>query len=423
MRFEAFIALRYLRGKRKNRFVNLITFISVAGVSVGVMALIVVMAVMEGFDRELIGTIMGNRAHVQVYDFRNNPIADPEAVIAQIEEVCPEIIASAPFTEIWTILQRMDAPEDEAEPARVIGVDINRETEVTQLADNLTRANGRTLGYGELPAKWEIVVGYRLAQKLNVVPGDQVYLYTIGRKPSPLGSGGHSRIALTISGISQAQMSEFDEIYGYISLDTAAAIKRMQGAEGIHCKIEEPFEADAVAEKIREAFPRELYAMTWYDTQRTYFDALKQEKVVMFIILLFIVLVAAFNITSTLIMVVMEKRRDIGILRTLGVSGASVIRLFVLEGLYIGLSGTFLGVILGTIMAYNLNPLAEVIAWALDVNLYDSQIYYFDRIPSAVVPRDIAIVTVCSVILTFLSTLYPAWSASRLNPVDALRYE
>ena len=423
MRFEAFVAIRYLRGKRKNRFVNLITIISVAGVSVGVMALIVVMAVMEGFDRELIGTIMGNRAHIQIYDYRGGVIADPESVIERIETKCPEIKASAPFTEILTVLQRVGGTNDEMKPAGVIGVDVERETGVTQLADNLTRKNGRTLGYGELPGKLEIVLGYRLAYDLDVMPGDSVFMYMIGRKPSPLGTRGPEKILLEVSGISQAQMSEFDEFYGFISLETAALIKGIQGAEGIHCKIDEPFQAERVAECIREAFPNEFHAETWYDTQRSYFNALKQEKVVMFIILMFIVLVAAFNITSTLIMVVMEKRRDIGILRTLGVSGASVIRLFVLEGLYIGLSGTFLGVILGTILAYNLNPVAEAIAWALDVNLWETQIYYFDRIPSAVVPRDIAIVTVCSVVLTFLSTLYPAWSASRLNPVDALRYE
>jgi lipoprotein-releasing system permease protein len=206
-------------------------------------------------------------------------------------------------------------------------------------------------------------------------------------------------------------------------METASRIKRLQGAEGIHCKIEKPFDAERIAEHIRDQFRGELTALTWYDTQRVYFNALKQEKVVMFIILLFIVLVAAFNITSTLIMVVMEKRRDIGILRTLGVSGTAVIRLFILEGLYIGLTGTLAGVVLGTVLAYNLNPVAEVIASMLGVNLWETQIYYFDRIPSAVVPRDIAIVTACSVLLTFLSTLYPAWSASRLNPVDALRYE
>jgi lipoprotein-releasing system permease protein len=368
MRFEAFVASRYLRGKRKNRFVNIITLISVGGVAVGVMALIVVMAVMEGFDRELIGTIMGNRAHIQVYNYGPGPIADPEAVIERIEAASPDIIASAPFTEVWTVLQRLGAPEDEAEPARVIGVDIERETAVTQLAENLTNENGRTFGYGALPEKWQIVLGYRLAQKLRVLPGDQVYLYTIGHRPNPMGGGGIGRVLLEVSGISQAQMSEFDEIYGFIDLETAAKIKQIEGAEGIHCKIRKPFEADRVQNTLNETFRRELDTITWYDTQRVYFNALKQEKVVMFIILLFIVLVAAFNITSTLIMVVMEKRRDIGILRTIGVSGGSVIRLFILEGLYIGLGGTFVGVMLGTILAYNFNPVAEVIAWMLGVN-------------------------------------------------------
>jgi len=162
---------------------------------------------------------------------------------------------------------------------------------------------------------------------------------------------------------------------------------------------------------------------SWKTINSSLFEALAVERVAMFIILMFIVLVAAFNITSTLIMVVMEKKRDIGILRTIGVSTRSILTVFMIEGLYIGLGGTLLGVGLGTLLAYNLNPIAEVIAKAMGVDLFNSVIYYFDHIPVAVRPGDIAMITVCAVVLTFVSTLYPAWSASRLDPVDALRHE
>jgi lipoprotein-releasing system permease protein len=193
------------------------------------------------------------------------------------------------------------------------------------------------------------------------------------------------------------------------------------GFDGIHVRLGDPFQAEDVARRIEHALG--FRAITWYENQINFFSALRQEKLAMFIILVFIVLVAAFNISSTLMMMVMEKERDIGILRTIGVSAGSILRLFVFEGLLIGLSGTLLGVVLGTILAYNINPVAEFLAWVFNVDLFNSQIYYFDRIPTQVVPGDVLRITVSAIVLSFISTLYPAWSASRLNPVDALRYE
>ncbi len=228
---------------------------------------------------------------------------------------------------------------------------------------------------------------------------------------------------LTVSGISQAQMSDFDALYSFVDLDTAELLKNQQGVDGVHCKLTDPDLAKAVGERIEEMSNREYHTLTWYESQQAFFEALQQEKVVMFIILVFIILVAAFNITSTLIMVVMEKRRDIGILRTIGVSGAQILRLFILEGFYIGMVGTFVGVVAGTALAYNLNFVAGIIAKLLGVELFNTLIYGFDGIPVAVMWSDVAWITLSAVILTFLSTLYPAWSASRLDPVDALRYE
>ncbi|MFO7975366.1 MAG: lipoprotein-releasing ABC transporter permease subunit [Candidatus Hydrogenedentota bacterium] len=423
MRFEAFIASRYLRGKRKSRFVSLITLISVAGVSVGVMALIVVMSVMTGFDNELRAKIIGNRAHVTVMEWDGDEILDSQEVERQIKTLCPEIEGVSPFIEVLSLLKTLRGADGSqiVEFAYVVGVDPRKASDVTLLEENLSSKNGRTHGVGELPEYKEIVLGYILASKLGAYIDTPLMIVTPRLKSGTYVSR-PTEMLVTVSGLSQAQMHEFDTVYGFITLETAKKLTGKEGVDGIQLRLDDPFKAKAISDRIEENMPS-YKAVTWYESQQAFFEALKEEKVVMFIILLFIILVAAFNITSTLIMVVMEKRRDIGILRTIGVGSGSVLRLFILEGLYIGLTGTLVGLALGILLAYNLNAVAEFIAWMMGVDLFNSQIYYFDRIPVAIQWVDVMWVTVCAVLLTFLSTIYPAWSASRLDPVDALRYE
>lgn len=419
MPFELFVALRYLRGKRKNRFVSLITIISVAGVCVGVMALIVVMSVMTGFDEALRDTIIGNRSHLDLGLAGGRKILDYEEAINQIKAVSPDIEAAAPVIIKEALLQH---GADYTTGGIVLGVDPELETAVTDLAENLTANEGRMYGGGALPGDKEIVLGYRLARRLGASVGDDIFVYTAKPKNSPFGPRGGSGLSLTVSGISEAKMSDIDTVYAFVDMATAEKLTGETGADSIRCKLTDPYLAEKVKLAI-ESSDLPYYGETWYESQQDFFGALEQEKVAMFIILAFIILVAAFNITSTLIMIVLEKQRDIGILRTLGVSSGSVMGLFIIEGLLIGLSGTFAGVILGTVFAYYINPIAEAIAWCMGVDLFNSTIYYYDHIPSKIMPNDVTWITISAVVLSFLSTLYPAWSASRLTPVDALRHE
>jgi lipoprotein-releasing system permease protein len=422
MRFEAFVAARYLRGKRKNRFISLITIISMAGVAVGVMALIVVLSVMTGFQTALRETIIGNRAHLLVFERRPQPLTNTEPLMAALKEKNPEIVAAAPFIQVQGLIRAGRSGSFRHEGAFILGVDPALETAVTNLADNLTTQDGRSFGSGDLPGDKEIVLGYDLARKLAVGTGSQVAVYSPRTRIGP-GGPTFTPIWLTVSGRADTKMSEYDSHYGWVNLNTARLLTGYEGVDGIHCKLTDPDDAQAVSQRIEGDSELGCRAVTWYESQQAFFGALKQEKLVMFIILSFIVLVAAFNITSTLIMVVMEKRRDIGILRTIGVSTSSILTLFMMEGLFIGSCGTMVGVVCGSLIAYYINPIIEFIAGILNVELWDKTIYYFDRVPSEVVPFDVAVITLSAIALTFLSTLYPAWSASRVDPVDALRYE
>lgn len=410
------MAARYLGGKSKRTFLGLITVISMAGVAVGVMTLVVAMGIMTGFGTALRDTILGNRAHVTVYAPGGGPILDPDAAMAALEAV-PGVIAASPVLQVEALLKL----DDSQTGAYVVGVDPARESRVTRLAENLTDAGGRTRGAGALPGHKEIVLGYRLADRLGAAVGDDIGVVTGKQTPTAFGVRRVSQVWLRVSGVAQARMSEFDTLYAYVDLPTARLLGAEAGVEAIQLRLDDPDKAAGAARAIERATP--YAAQAWFESQEAYFQALDQEKMAMFIILVFIILVAAFNITSTLIMIVMEKRRDIGILRTIGAGTRAIVLIFVAEGLLIGVGGTLLGLAAGLALAANINPVANAIAALLGVDLFNAEIYYFDGIPVEIVPSDVLAVTLAAVALSLLSALYPAWSAARLHPVDAMRHE
>jgi lipoprotein-releasing system permease protein len=416
LRFELFVAARYLGGKNKRTFLGLITLISMAGVAVGVMTLVVAMGIMTGFGTALRDTILGNRAHVTVFEMRGAPIYDAEGLMAQLEAM-PGVVAASPVLQLEALLKHGDRQTG----AYVVGVDPARESRVTRLAENLSDADGRTRGAGELPGHKEIVLGCRLAERLGVGVGDDIGVLTSKQTATAYGVRRVSQVWLRVSGVAQARMSEFDTLYAYVDLATAALLGAPPGVEAVQLRLANPDDAGRMVDAIEQATP--YGAQSWFDNQEAYFQALDQEKMAMFIILVFIILVAAFNITSTLIMIVMEKRRDIGILRTLGAGTRAIVLIFVSEGLLIGVGGTVLGLAAGLGLALNINPVANALANALGVDLFNAEIYYFDGIPVEIVPSDLIAVAVAAVVLSLLSALYPAWSAARLHPVDAMRHE
>lgn len=409
MRFETYIALRYLRGKRKSRLLSLITVIAVAGVAVGVMALVVVMSVVSGFEQAFTDAIIGNRAHITVQT-RGATFGAPEAFIERLESAVPEVVAASPVSQAEALLRNPGVKKAQS-GGFVLGIDPARDKEVTCLSDNLTSTGGRTHGEGRLPGDGEIVLGYRLAEKLDAGIGTRIKVATDRSQG----------LSLVVCGISQARLADLDSYYSFVTLATVARLTRQEGAQAIQCKVRDPLAAAAVARKIEDTLG--VVAFTWHESQREFFVMLQQNKGVLFIILVFIVLVASFNIASTLIMMVMEKRQDIGVLRTIGVSGLSVLLIFILEGLLIGLVGTAIGVVAGSMVAFNIDPISQGIAWMMGLGSFRPEIYQLDRLPAAIDLGDIAVIAACATVLTFISTIYPAWSASRLNPIDALRRE
>jgi lipoprotein-releasing system permease protein len=420
MPFELFIGLRYLKAKRKSTFISIITFISTAGVALGVMALIVVLAVMTGFENDLKEKILGTNAHIVV--IRSGAPMEKYRDIVEKLKGFKGVQAATPF--IYN--QVMLSSGKNVSGVVLRGIDVATDRTVTRLSTSVVEGNiddlDPKMGQGSetMPG---LMIGKELAKHLNLFLGDKVNVISPMGSITPLGMMPRMK-PFKVTGIFNTGMFEYDSTLAYVSLDQAQRFFDLgDTVTGIQLKVEDVYGTDVLVRSINREMGIGFYARDWMQMNKNILFALKTEKMVMFIILTLIVLVAAFGIASTLFMVVMEKNRDIAILKSMGAPATSIMKIFVLEGLIIGIIGTISGVILGLLVALNLEPIITIIQKITGQNFFSKDIYYLDHFPSLVVPSDVVLISITAIVISFLATLYPAWQASRMLPAEALRYE
>ena len=422
MAYELLIGLRYLRAKRKSTFISIITFISTAGVALGVMALIVVLAVMTGFEEDLTDKILGTNAHVVVMT-PSGAIDDYPAVMGKMKSV-PGVVAATPF--IYSQVMLSNGPNVSGVVLR--GIETESDVLVTNLSKSivegkLTGLDSESSGSTESPAMPGIIIGKELAKNLNIFVGDTLNVVSPLGNITPFGMVPKMK-KFRIAGLFNTGMFEYDSTLAYVGLRQAQDFLGLdKTVTGIQLKVKDVYQADKVAKTINQGFGYEFFARDWMQMNKNILFALKTEKMVMFIILTLIVLVAAFGIASTLFMVVMEKTKDIAILKSMGATGASIMKIFVLEGLIIGVAGTVVGVLSGLLIAHNLEFIVDLVKTLTGFELFSRDVYYLDHFPSQVVPRDVLLISVTAIFISFVATLYPSWQGSRLPPAEALRYE
>jgi len=418
MKYEWFIGLRYLKAKRKQTFISIITVISIAGVMVGVMALIVVLAVMSGFEKTLKEKILGTQAHLHLLKATQEGLDQYQEVTKRVEET-KGVVSAAPFI----ISQVMLSSESNVFGVVLKGIDPDRVGRVTELANNIKAGRLENLKGGKEGDSPGIILGVELAKHLSVSLNDSIQVISPLGTVTPMGMMPKMK-RFRVKGIFYSGMYEFDNTMAYVSLQSAQKFFSMgDRVTGIEIKTEDIYKVKEVGREIRRKMGFPFWTKDWMEMNRNLFSALRLEKIAMFIILVLIVLVAAFNIISTLIMVVMEKNKDIAILKSMGASSRSILKIFTIEGGVIGVVGTVLGTILGLGAAFNLEKITDFVERLFGFKILSSDVYYIDKLPSQVNPLDVILIVLTAVLISLLATLYPSWRASKLDPAEALRYE
>ncbi len=411
--FERMVALRYLRARREEGFVSVIAGFSLAGIALGVATLIIVMSVMNGFRAELLQRILGLNGHVGVYELTNQPLRDFDELAAKIN-VLAGVKRVIPTVEGQVLVSANN----------VAAGAIVRGARVKDIkAREIISGNIRAGSLDEFKGKNSVLVGTRFSQKFGVRPGDMIRLVSPQSNSTAFGSVPRSK-RYRVAAVFEVGMFEYDSSFVFMPLEAAQIYFRSKNAvTNIEVFLADPDRVKSIRTEILRAAGKALRIVDWQQANASFFNAIKVERNVMFLILTLIILVAAFNIISGMIMMVKDKGRDIAILRTMGATRGMVMRVFLLAGASVGIIGTLIGFGLGVAFAGNIETIRQWLQSLTGTELFAAEIYFLSQLPSVVEPGDVLSVVGMSLGLSFLAVLYPAWRAARLDPVEALRYE
>ncbi len=411
--YELFIGLRYTRAKRRNHFISFISLISLMGITLGMTALITVMSVMNGFQEEVRSRILGVASHVQVSGMDGNLRDWPRTADEVVKH--PSVQAAAPYISA----QGMLSYNQTVQGVMVRGVLPELEDDVADFANMMVSGELDHL----VPGEFGMVIGMELARALGAFRGDKIVLISPQGQVTPAGILPRLK-QFTVTGIFEAGHFEYDSGLVLIHMNDAQKLYRMpDSVSGVRLKLNDMFDAPQVVRELSTMVSVDSYISDWTRQHANYFRAIQIEKRMLSLILALIIAVAAFNIVSTLVMAVTDKQSDIAILRTLGASPRSIMKIFIVQGTFIGVFGTILGLFGGVLLAYNVGEVVAFIEWVFSVQFLSREVYYISEIPTDPQLADIVTVASVSFILSLLATIYPSYRASKVNPVEALRYE
>ena len=413
MRYELLVGLRYTRAKRRNRFIGINSLVSMIGIFVGVWALIVVLSVMNGFQKEVRTRILGVASHVQISSI-DNRLPDWRS-IAALAAQHPRVRATAPFVQA----QAMLAAGQAVRGALVRGILPEEEEKVADIGQHMRSGSLADLRPGE----FGVILGADLARGLGVLPGDKVALVAPQGAVTPAGVIPRLK-QFTVVGSFEVGMADADAGLALVHLRDAQTLYQLGDAvSGVRLRLDDLFAARSVARELMARLPQNVFASDWTRSHANFFRAVEIEKRMMFIILTLIILVAAINIISTLVVAVTDKQADIAILRTLGAAPGSVMQIFIVQGMVIGIVGTLIGAGLGIVTALNIDVIVPAIESAFNIKFLSKDVYLIPELPSDLQAGDVGAIVLMALGLSFFATLYPSWRAARVNPAEALRYE